>query len=181
MESYVRGSNMEAIVSENKKVNRALAGAALSIGANVRVNDQPGYLPLNNHKAFNQLFYDVSKSILGEEKTDINDGWSGGSTDMGDLCLCLPVVHVSGGGGQGIPHGNDFYIKDADTACLDSTRAMSGTVCALLNDNGKELLSIKEDFKPMFDNYGDYFKYVDGLYTDTELVSYDNDSAKVKW
>ena len=42
LESYVRGASFEAIVRENKKINRALTGAALSVGANIEIMDIPG-------------------------------------------------------------------------------------------------------------------------------------------
>ena len=36
---------MEAIRRENAKINRAIAGAALAIGARVELHDRPGYAP----------------------------------------------------------------------------------------------------------------------------------------
>ena len=42
LESYVRGSTFDAIVDANKKVNRALVGAAYSIGTNIEIIDIPG-------------------------------------------------------------------------------------------------------------------------------------------
>ena len=42
IESYVRGKSLEAIKRENIKVNRALTGAALSMGAGVELSDRPG-------------------------------------------------------------------------------------------------------------------------------------------
>ena len=41
MESYVRGRTYEAIIENNKKINRALTGAALSMGTNVEIIDIP--------------------------------------------------------------------------------------------------------------------------------------------
>ena len=50
LESYVRGSTFDAIADANKKVNRALVGAAYSIGTNIEIIDIPGYAPLINEK-----------------------------------------------------------------------------------------------------------------------------------
>ena len=55
MESYVRGASYDAIVETNKKVNRALCGAALSIGTNVEIIDIPGYAPHINDKNMMEL------------------------------------------------------------------------------------------------------------------------------
>ena len=48
LESYVRGKTFESIAEANKKVNRALTGAALSLGANVEIVDVFGYAPRND-------------------------------------------------------------------------------------------------------------------------------------
>jgi len=39
IESYVRGKSLEAIKRENIKMNRALTGAALAMGAGVELSD----------------------------------------------------------------------------------------------------------------------------------------------
>ena len=41
LESYVRGDNFDAIIQTNNKVNRALCGAALSVGTNIDITDIP--------------------------------------------------------------------------------------------------------------------------------------------
>ena len=41
IESYVRGKSLEAIKRENIKMNRALTGAALAMGAGVELSDRP--------------------------------------------------------------------------------------------------------------------------------------------
>ena len=181
LESYVRGSTAEAIVSENKKVNRALAGAALSIGAKVHVNDFPGYMPLHNVERLNSLAHEAGAQILGEENIEVTTNWNAGSTDMGDLSCVMPVVHPSGNGGEGTAHGSDFRIINMENACLDSARYITALSCALLGNGGKELQKIKEAYKPVFESKKAYFDFVDALYSDRELVTYDGESAKIIW
>ena len=181
LESYVRGATPEAIVSENKKINRALAGAALSIGAGVRVNDMPGYMPLHNDSNLIALSREVGAAMFGEDQISVSDNWSAGSTDMGDLSCVMPVIQPSGGGGEGTGHGSDYRIANADIACVDSTRYISALACALLGDNGAELKKVKESYKPLFPGYKAYFDYADALYSDRELVTYNNESASVIW
>ena len=55
IESYVRGAGFEAIKNANKKINQALCGGALSLGANVEIIDTPGYAPLKNDENMIQL------------------------------------------------------------------------------------------------------------------------------
>ena len=181
LESYVRGATAEAIVKENKKVNRALAGAALSIGAGLRVNDVPGYMPLHNNERLNALSRDVGAALFGEGRLDSGDSWKGASTDMGDLSCVMPVVHPSGGGGEGTAHGDDYRVANPDVAYIDSTRYITAMAFTLLADGGAELIKIKENHKPVFENYKAYFDYIDALYSNRELVSYDGDSAAVVW
>ena len=48
VESYVRASNIEAIVNGNHRVNRALKAGGDAVGATCVIKDLPGYLPMRN-------------------------------------------------------------------------------------------------------------------------------------
>lgn len=181
LESFVRGATPEAIAGENKKVNRALAGGALSIGAKLRINDIPGYMPLHNDERLNSLSREIGAALFGEDQIDFSDRWEAGSTDMGDLSCVMPVIQPSGNGGEGAGHGSDYRIVNARAACVDSARFISALACTLLGNNGTELIKIRENYKPVFANYRAYFDYIDALYSDRELVNYDGDSAAVIW
>ena len=63
IESYVRGKTYDAILAANKKVNRALCGAALSLGANVEIQDTPGYAPHINSDGMMDLAEDAAKFL----------------------------------------------------------------------------------------------------------------------
>ena len=65
LESYVRGSSFDAITKANYKVNRALTGAALSLGTNIEIIDSPGYGPLRNAEGMMMLAADAAKWQLG--------------------------------------------------------------------------------------------------------------------
>ena len=181
MESFVRGATPEAIIDENRKVNRALAGAALSMGAGIRINDIPGYMPLHNNEKLIELSHKTGIALFGDDQVEKSDNWDAGSTDMGDLGCVLPVVQPSGGGGEGIGHGNDYRIKNAGIACLDSTRYICAMACVLLGENGSELIKIRENHKPVFADKKAYFDFIDGLYSDRELVNYNGNTASVSW
>ena len=55
VESYVRGRTLDAIMAANRRINRALAGAALALGAGVELCDRPGYSPEVHDPAFMKL------------------------------------------------------------------------------------------------------------------------------
>ena len=65
LESYVRGKTFEAIETNNKKVDRALCGAALSIGTNIEIVNISGYSPLNNDKNMIELAIESAKAASG--------------------------------------------------------------------------------------------------------------------
>ena len=45
LETYVRGANVEAILSAAAKVDRSLKAGAMALGATVHITTVPGYLP----------------------------------------------------------------------------------------------------------------------------------------
>ena len=78
IESYVRGRSFEAITRENKKINRALVGAALSIGANIEIIDMPGYSPLLNDKEMKKVAAEAMKLIDPNSDLPLDNAWSTG-------------------------------------------------------------------------------------------------------
>lgn len=68
IESYVRGKSLEAIKRENIKVNRALTGAALSMGAGVELSDRPGYAPEYHDPTFMKCWLRTAAWHFAEER-----------------------------------------------------------------------------------------------------------------
>jgi amidohydrolase len=112
LESYVRGKTLEAVERENKKVNRALIGAAVSMGARIEINDKPGYHPLCNDDNLIELTREAMEHVLGSERVEVNRGISTGSTDMGDLSAIMPAIHPYMPGAAGMAHGSNYYITN---------------------------------------------------------------------
>ena len=133
LESYVRGSSFEAICDANKKVNRALCGAALSIGTNVEIIDSPGYAPLLNDENMMQIVLEAAALAVPEYEMNRIDSIGSGSTDMGDLSCIMPVVHPYAAGAVGRSHGNDYEIKDPVAACVASAKLQLGMLYVLLS------------------------------------------------
>jgi metal-dependent amidase/aminoacylase/carboxypeptidase family protein len=181
LESYVRGKTYEAILRENKKVNRAFVGAALSLGANVEIIDTPGYAPLNNDYNMMLLAKDAIELALPDTKyAFMENGFSKGSTDMGDLSCIMPVVHPYAGGYIGTGHGSDFYITDPKAACVDSARWQLAMLKLLLEDNAKRAKNIIAEFKPLFASKEDYLNYVDKICCSGDRIEYSEEGASVK-
>lgn len=180
LESYVRGRSFEVIVRENAKVNRALTGAAYSLGANVEIIDAPGYAPLCNDTNMMELARRAFELALPDQTVKYNpDGVSRGCTDMGDLCGVMPVVHPYCAGAIGAGHGADYYIEDPISACVNSAKWQLAMLRLLLSDAAAEAKRIKAEFKPFFATNQEYFNYIDSLGCSGDRITYNDDGTAI--
>lgn len=181
LESFVRGYDFEAMQCANKKINQALCGAALSIGTNIEIKDIPGYAPLFNDQNMIELTKEAADLVIPEEAFVVSDSVASGSTDMGELCGLMPVVHPYSGGAIGRAHGDDYYVSDPDRACIKSAKLQLAMLCLLLQDGAKRAKDIIENFKPLFCSKEEYFKYIDTFWSDGDRIIYkDNGTAEIR-
>ena len=179
MESYVRGKTFDAIVKNNEKINRALIGAALSMGVNVEIIDMPGYAPLVNDKNMIAVATDAAKMVGIEFNPDGNV--SSGSTDMGDLSTIMPVIHPYSGGSTGTGHGKDFYVTDPEAACITNAKWQICMLKILLENNGERAKRVISDFKPLFASKEEFLAFQDSLNTCGDRIIYkDSNVAEAK-
>ena len=149
MESYVRGKSIQAVIEANKKVNRAIIGAAYAIGAEVEITEIPGYLPLNQDYSLGNLFKQNIKNFI--KSSNIIEGVDTiGSTDVGDLSSIIPVIQPTIGGFDGAAHSKDFKIVDEDAAYIIPAKAMAMTIVDLLWDSANEGRKIKNRYIPLY-------------------------------
>ena len=179
IESYVRGKSFEALEKNNKKVNRALGGAALSVGANVEIIDIPGYSPLNNDRGMMEIARDASVGVF-EQEFYMGSGFGTGSTDMGDLSCIMPVVHPYCPGARGAGHGNDYVIHDPDAACVRCAKWQVGMLKLLLENGAERAKSVLENFKPQFATKEEFLAYKDSLECSGDRIIYSEDKAEVR-
>ena len=178
IESYVRGATFDAIKSANAKVNRALCGAALSLGANVDIQDTSGYAPLYNSEDMITLSEDAAIGAgLPFEKSD---RFGSGSTDMGDIACVMPAIHPYAPGASGTSHGSDYKISDPELACVGSAKWQLAMLGLLLENGGERAKKIKADFVPQFASKEEYFEYVDAMNYAGDRIEYTDTGAKIK-
>ena len=177
MESYVRGANLEVITEINKKINRALAGAAASIGANVILSDRPGYTPLINDRNLLQIAEEAMKIIAPAKEVSISDGWGTGCTDMGDISAIMPAIHPYAGGAVGIGHGNNYYIEDPEKACVNSAKCQLLMLNMLLSDDARNAKKVIAEKDVRYASKEEYFEAIDALTQDKEAVIYNEDGT----
>jgi metal-dependent amidase/aminoacylase/carboxypeptidase family protein len=159
MESYVRGKTVEAIKDANEKVNRALRAGAIAVGAEVKIQDHPGYMPYTRNNALEKVLISACKDYFGEKELK-HRGHSTGSTDMGDFCCIMPTTSIGMGGCDGPGHSRDFKITDPVKQYIVPAKAIAITVIDLLYDEAKEAKKVIEDFTPTIkrEKYEEFMK-----------------------
>lgn len=172
LESYVRGKTFEGIKETNHKVNRALCGAALSLGTNVDITDIPGYTPLCSDKNLMDITVDAAKKSIPHRDFKKIDALSSGSTDMGDLSAIMPVIHPYVSGAVGTAHGNDFYIADPVAACIDSAKLQLGILLALLENGAEKAYRVVSEYKAPFKSREEFFSYLDDMCSSGNRIDY---------
>lgn len=181
IESYVRGRTVDAIKKANDSVNRALIGAALSLGANVEIIDMPGYAPHINAKDMVDVYMEACRLALpeGVPFAVAEEPYTTASTDMGDLSCVMPIVHPYCGGAVGHAHGNDYYMEDPEQACVLSARVQLAMLALLMGDGAREALRIVESFKPPFESKEAFFAYQESIRREGDCIRYNGKTAEV--
>lgn len=170
LETYVRAANMPAAVEANRKIDRAIAAAAASIGAKVHINDTPGSWPRFTEPVMMNAFEEAMDEVL-ETKDCSKDYWNAGCSDMGDIGSLMPTVHAYIGGAEGKEHGNNYRITDP-IACLESAKLQIEALKRLLNNGAERAKEAIANYKPYFTCKEDYFAYVNALNRDYDAVIY---------
>ena len=147
METYVRGATHEAITDASAKVDRAIEGACMAIGAKCEINNYKGYLPLVQSADLSNLFESNAKLLPDGPKIRRGVDMTG-STDIGDLGHLMPIIQPTVGGFSGNLHATEFAITDKYRAYVLPAKIMAMTVIDLLSDGAKKARDIKAGFVP---------------------------------
>lgn len=117
------------------------------------------------------------EQIVGHEGVVVLDDWTMGRPTMGDLSAVMPVIQAMASGASGIGHGNNYYISDPESACVNAAKAMALLSCHLLAGQGEEAERIIANAKPVFASKEAYFEAVDKMFLDKEAVIYHEDGT----
>lgn len=170
MESYVRGATFDGIKNANTRINRALAASAAAMGANVILQDRPGYSPLHNEPTLVDITCEVVKQAFGEQALERKSAWGTGCTDMGDVSCVMPTVQPYCSGACGIGHGSDYGIDDPETALVISAQYQVLMAEALLSNNAELGKKVVDNAQLLFPDKKDFFAAIDKLFLDKEAV-----------
>lgn len=174
IESYVRGSNIEAMKRENKKFNRALAGAAAAIGCELHIDDKPGYSPEIHDVAYMQLVEEVCKDLVGADRVRFQyDSWSTGSSDFGDLTCVMPGIQFTSAGASGTGHGINYYLTDPERLLINSIKAQLLVADKLLKDDAAKAKEIVANYKAPYASIPEYLDAIGDFILDRDVVEYE--------
>ena len=177
--TYVRGATMESILKNNRKVTRAVAGAAVSMGAKLRISDRPGYAPLLNDERLSQIAGEVASRLLGADRVNIHKPWGCGSTDMGDLSCVMRTIHPHIAGASGKGHGDDYRITNPYMTCVNGAIIDVLLAVELLKDDAAKAKEVLAGPPLRYPNKEAYFAEMDQIICDKDVVSYDGDEIRV--
>ena len=161
METFVRGRSLEALMDANAKVDRALRAGAMAVGADVKIQTIPGYMPLQQHKGMAEVFRANAVDLVGEDNVSYVNH-RGGSTDMGDISHLMPVIHPYIGGAVGLSHGATYVIEDYSLAVIKGAKALAYMVIDMLGDNASQGNSIVGGQRPDM-TIPEYLKFMRNL------------------
>jgi len=160
VDTYVRGSTLDAIKKGSHAVERSVSGACQIIGADYTIETIPGYLPLTESLELSEVFEEVSKDIIGCQNVVYNEPITG-SSDIGDLSHIIPTIQPSVGGFLGTLHSKNFTISDKKTAYIKTVEILVGTTIELLYDKAQKAEHVKNSFKPKMTK-AKYINYLNG-------------------
>ncbi len=147
IETYIRASNIDAMLDGSNKVDRALRAGAMAVGGEVEVTTTPGYMPSRYDPVMADIYRKHAEKIFGKQNVRTS-GQRASSSDAGDLSMLMPTIHPWVDCATGIGHGVDYLVQDYDMAVVKAGKAMAATVVELLADGAAEGNRVVKSFRP---------------------------------
>lgn len=147
IETYIRASNIDAMIDGANKVDRAIRAGALAVGAEVEVTSTPGYMPSRYDPTLLDVYRKHAEEIFGAENVRTS-GPRASSSDAGDLSMLIPTIHPWVDCATGRGHGIDYIVQDYDMGVVKAAKAMAATVVELLANDAAAGKRVVSSFKP---------------------------------
>jgi amidohydrolase len=161
IETLVRGKTLEAFADASMKTDRSFKAGALAMGAGYRIETMPGYLP-TLPQSFPKEIAEVVSELTDHEVREMPlTAHAGGSTDVGDVQHLMPVYTFRTGGVTGGLHQSDFAVVDEDEAYILTAKIFAISAYRMLKDGAALARSLKQDYKPVFQNKEEYAAFMD--------------------
>lgn len=182
VEAYVRGANLKAYSAINKKINRAFAAAAVSLGCRLEISDICGSSPRIYSQNMIDVFAKAGATVLDKANIKTDLPWDAGCSDFGDITQVMPGVHPHIGGALGTNHGADYRIADPVLACVTSAKVQLGAVELLLKDGAARANEAIKSFTPQYPSIAEFLAAADKIDFEGEVVFYeDNGDVSIRF
>ncbi len=159
LEMQIRGNKLKALEDANKKVNRSILSGAMAVGAEVEIQEIPGYLPfVHNEQLIKELVN--NSTIINNNQNVAGIVNFPASFDFGDMSHLKPGLHPFFGGVRGGLHTKEFKVIDKEKAYIEPAKILACTIIDLLANGADKAKNIIENFKPKFSK-NQYLEYLD--------------------
>ena len=150
LEWRVRSGSPKAVVENSNIVDRCFKAGALAVGAQVKITNIPGYLPMRHDAGMQELFQMNANSIVGESRVLVMPPRRnrGGSTDMGDLSQLMPACHPYTAGAVGPGHSDEYVITDYEAAVVNPAKIMAMVAIDLLSGGAERAKAVVKSHRP---------------------------------
>ena len=134
MEYQIRNDDMEKIAAMSADFDQAVRGCASALGCGADIATFCGYMPTKEDQDLGRVYAGVVNDYFDPDAKIRTDGFSAGSTDMGDVSTILPALHGYCPGMGGTAHGADFFVADEDVAYIRNAKIAAAMAVRLLCD-----------------------------------------------
>ncbi len=177
MEAQLRGSTVDAVRSENDKINRTMACCNAAIGATLQISDRHGYMPFVPCKALQCAMVDTIATLVPREDINEQEGYfDPGCTDIGDIACVMPCIQAAVSGSSGRGHGSDYIIKNPEWAYMLGAEALTRFAYDFLKDGAAIAKGILAQSHPTHTKES-LLKEIDGFCRDFEPIEYGEDGS----
>lgn len=154
MEFLVRADKLDTLVILNREFDRAIRGAADSVGAGVDIRTISGYMPQYDDPLLEELYCKEVALVVPAAKKPEGE-FHVSSTDMGDLSTIMPTLHAYAAGAGGMSHGIDYHIADPYCAYVNNAKIAAAIAIDLMADGAEmaRLIASRRDGKLSISEY----------------------------
>ena len=149
VDMMVRANTKEVIEEVSKKVDNCFLGSAMAIGCTCDIENSQGYMPCPEILP-NDLMKETA-ALLGDG-LDVRSIPAGvcntASTDVGDLCMVMPVMNFTFGGSTGALHSVDYAVTDPAVAHIVPAKMMALLAYRLLKNGAAGAREFIDGYRP---------------------------------
>ena len=175
--SQVRSASLESILDTLHKVERAMAGGALSVGAKLHIQGIGCNMPLHNSDELKEVAGKCMAYLVGREQVNMHRAPVASCTDMGDLSCIMPVMHAHVAGAAGQSHSASYQVTDPYTAAVLNATADVLIAAALLENDAAEAKRVIAAYQKPMASAKEYFALREKFRTERDAITYDEDGS----